>query len=74
MHSRPPVEHAGHSTETRLFTMLAAPAPHLSTRKPPSPPTSREKQATWATIFLLLVAFWYGVGVAVGAAWSWFVG
>ncbi|MDZ5622970.1 hypothetical protein [Nocardioides bizhenqiangii] len=53
--------------------MLAAPAPFLPA-PPLSPPTPRERQATWAAIFLSLAAFWYGVGVAVHALWSSFAG
>lgn len=54
--------------------MLAAPAPALPARKPATPPTPGERQATWATIVLFLMVFWYGVVVGVGALWNAFVG
>ena len=54
--------------------MTVAPAPVLPAPKPLSPPTPGERQATWATIFLFLAAFWYGVVVGVTALWNAFVG
>lgn len=50
--------------------MLAAPAPFLPAPTPASRPTPRERQVTWATIFVSLAVFWYVVGVAVNALWD----
>lgn len=54
--------------------MLAAHATTLPDRKPVTPPTPGERQATWATIVLFLMAFWYGVIVGVNALWNAFAG
>jgi hypothetical protein len=60
--------------ETR-HKMLAthAHAPALPAAKS-SYPTPGQTQATWATIILFLLAFWYGVGVGVNALWGVFAG
>jgi len=54
--------------------MLAAHAPVRPAAKPASRPTPTQTQATWATIILFLLAFWYGVGVGLNALWSLFTG
>jgi|GEM_PF-5647511 len=54
--------------------MLALHATILPDRKPATTPTPGERQATWATIFLFLTAFWLGVVVGVNALWNAFAG
>jgi hypothetical protein len=54
--------------------MLAATAPFPPARQPALPPSPRERQLTWATIFLLLAAFWSGVAFGIDALWTSFSG
>jgi hypothetical protein len=37
-------------------------------------PTPTEVVVTWASIILVLLAFWYGVGVGASALWGHFAG
>lgn len=53
---------------------MLAPAPGLQAWRPAPEPTPTERQLTWATIILSLLAFWYGVGVAASALWGSFTG
>ncbi|MEZ0578738.1 hypothetical protein [Nocardioides sp. MH1] len=54
-----------------LATVPTFPATRPGVRRD-ARPTSGEALATWTAIVLVLLAFWYGVGVGVAALWGHF--
>ncbi len=48
--------------------------PALPATMPVTPPTPRQRQATWGTILLSLTVFWYLVALGVDALWGSFAG
>lgn len=53
---------------------MLATVPTFPATRPANRPTASETVATWAMIVVILMAFWYGVGVGVVALWGHFAG